>query len=345
VSDSQTEGLIDWHFMLLGLAGRLRDAALFQCRDLLARGRLVDLGPALVAAVVDGGVPLFDVELEVLTNLLDEAGVEHADLSQVSTAEFAPASGYVFSATPEAGSDRPAGRPSEMDAAAIASVGDAAGVVGVWRAWRESEDESGAEPRWVYVAEVDDEDDMVATTARIQGALAATGDVDPQVEVYPQDSDLPTYQRFARAYGELIWARTPDPGVQVASVFDEVDPTVGPRFTADHPVADGEEVPKLLEYLRRGEGLLLTTARLDDVVQPERGSAVPMSFRTDGTWVWSDATTYYLDTHGLLPDPGLVAHIRSVDYICPGVDGPARHRAMAALQAPSDEEPAWTYGS
>jgi hypothetical protein len=165
------------------------------------------------------------------------------------------------------------------------------------------------------------------------------------VEVYPTGSELPSYQRFARAYGELLWSRTPDPGVRIAVLFDEVDPVLGPRFHADHPIVeDYEEFPKLVEYLQRGEALLLTTARLDDVVEPARGNVVPMSFHTDGTWVWSDATTYYLEMHRLLPDPELVAHIRAVGHVPPIVDAAARHRAMAALQKPHAEKPAWTFG-
>jgi hypothetical protein len=69
-----------------------------------------------------------------------------------------------------------------------------------------------------------------------------------------------------------------------------------------------------------------------------------MSFRTDGTWIWSEATTYYLEVHGLLPDPELAAHIRALGYAAPVVDGIARHRAMAVLKAPPTEAPAWTFG-
>jgi hypothetical protein len=353
VSDNLTEDSIDWHFMLLGLAGRLDDTAVAQCRDLLADGQLAQLGTSVLAAVVDGAVPMFETEIDVLSSLMVEAGAEQPDFSQVSVTSVGSELQYMFAATrgPDpnsAGDPRAGGTAADaedgVDAAAIAAVSDATDVVGIWRAWRVPEQDSAHEPRRVYVVEVGEDADMIAITATIQGALRAAGEVDPQVEVYPQESDLPTYHRFARAYGELIWSRTPDPGVQIAAVFDEVDPTVGPRFTPDHPVVDGDEVPKLLDYLRGGEGLLLTTARLDDVVEPERGNAVPMSFRTDGAWVWSDATTYYLDAYRLLPDPALVAHIRTADYVCPPVDGPGRYRAMAALQAPAEEEPAWVYG-
>lgn len=57
---------------------------------------------------------------------------------------------------------------------------------------------------------------------------------------------------------------------------------------------------------QRGEALLLTTARLKDVVNPTRGQLVPMSARSDRTRVWGDATTCYRQTHRLLPDPEMV---------------------------------------
>jgi hypothetical protein len=75
-----------------------------------------------------------------------------------------------------------------------------------------------------------------------------------------------------------------------------------------------------------------TAGHLDDVVDASRGNCVPTSFRTDGTWVWSDASTYYLEAHQLLPDPELVTHIRAANYAPPVIDDASRHRALAALR-------------
>jgi hypothetical protein len=36
---------------------------------------------------------------------------------------------------------------------------------------------------------------------------------------------------------------------------------------------------------------------------------VPLGYRTDGHRIWSEATTYYLATYGLGPDPGLLAQV------------------------------------
>jgi hypothetical protein len=128
-------------------------------------------------------------------------------------------------------------------------------------------------------------------------------------------------------------------------LFDEVDPERGTSFRADHPqLADDAERRRLLDYLASGEPLLLTTARMEDVVERARGLVVPVNFRTDGSWVWTDSSAYYLDQYGLVPDQELVAHIRSLDYEFPEVDGVAVHRTLDVLQQPPEEEPVWTYG-
>jgi hypothetical protein len=149
---------------------------------------------------------------------------------------------------------------------------------------------------------------------------------------------LPRYQRLARAGGTLMWAREPDPGIQIVRLYDEVD-EAGPRMSPEHPSIDEPEAERLVAYLRDGEPLLLTTGRMDDVVDRTRVDAVPMSFRTDGVWIWSDASTYYLEQYRLSPDPRLVDHARGRNYQSPDVDGAARYRAMAVLTAPTPAAP------
>jgi hypothetical protein len=215
----------------------------------------------------------------------------------------------------------------------------------MWRAWRYPADESPwPPPRRVYLVEADGEVDLVAMAARVAERLTAAGEGDPQVETYPVGAELPAYQRLARAYAGLIWASTPSPEIKVATVFDEVDARTGPRFAAEHERIDDEaEARRMLDYLNAGEPLLVTAAQMDDVVDRTRRNVVPMNFRTDGIWIWTDTTTYYLQRHRLSPDNALVDHLRDVRYQMPPLDGVAIHRAMAVLQEPADEEPVWTY--
>ena len=339
-----TVDAIDWHLLLLGLAGRVSDSVVARCRDLLADQREADVGQALVAGILAEAVPLFEVEVDFLGDAMGWTDEADETLSGIAITESGVPLGYGFAAHPEADDDID-GEGERADRAAIESTTALAGTIGLWRAWRLS---TGNRPSRhiaaVYVVEVDEDADLIFVTGQIQRALVAAGQADPRVEVYPAGFELPSYQRLARGQGELLWSRTPDPGVQIAVLFDEVDPTHGPRFRPDHPSVDDEELPWLVEYLRRGEPLLMTTGRLGDVVNLARGKVVPMSFRSDGNWVWSDATTYYLETYGLLPDPALVAHVRAQNYVPPMVDDVAMHRAMSALRAPAAEEPAWTFG-
>jgi hypothetical protein len=168
----------------------------------------------------------------------------------------------------------------------------------------------------------------------------------PQVEVFGPGTDLPPYHRLARGRSALVWAAQPAHPVVVARVFDRVDPVTGPQFVADHVVlAAGDQPDRVLAYLRAGRVLLATTAPSADVVDPRRGDVVPMSYRTDGAWVWTDTVTYYLETYGLSPDADLMAHIEALGHRMPIVDAVAEHRAMVALTAPVEEPPAWSVGA
>jgi hypothetical protein len=332
-----------WHLLLLRLAGRVSDDVSARSRNLLAQGRTADLGTYVAAAVISQEVPLSQVEFDFLANVMDATADTKLPLGGIEISDVETPLRYGFTVALPDDTTAFADAPG-ADEAAIETTSQLAGPRGLWRAWRlPSEGTTGRNARRVYVVEADESANLVRITGDIQHALAAVGERHPQVEVYPTGTELQTYQRFARSHGQLLWSRTPDPGMRIAVLFDEVDPTQGPRFRPDHPTIDGDELSKLLFYLRRGEPLLLTTARMRDVIDPARGDAVPMSFRTDGTWIWSDATTYYLDAYQLMPDPQLAAHVRALGYNPPTIDDVARHRAMSTLKQPVTDEPAWAF--
>jgi hypothetical protein len=103
-----------------------------------------------------------------------------------------------------------------------------------------------------------------------------------------------------------------EPEFWVARVFDFADPVTGPGFAPGHAViGDLAERERLAVYLRGGYPVLMTTMRMNDVVDPAAGAAVPGSFRTDGEWIWTDTVEYYLSRHGLAPDAQLTAHIEA----------------------------------
>ncbi|WP_035792345.1 hypothetical protein [Kitasatospora mediocidica] len=136
---------------------------------------------------------------------------------------------------------------------------------------------------------------------------------------------------------------------ELASVFDTVDPVTGPGFAADRPrIDDSVERAALLRYLQAGEAVLMTPMLMDDVVEPSRLAVVPMTYRTDSSWIWTDTVTYYLDRYALAPEPGLLAHLRArcAAGVTPEADADVLERAVAFILTPPEEaaEPVWRAG-
>jgi hypothetical protein len=333
------------HEMLLRLAGRVPDNLMTQARAWLAHGELSAVAHSLASVIVSQYVVLAEPDTALLSALLSEANIDTGGLAQLTLGDFDPFPSCIFAAEapremqPD-GTAHAAGAET-VDQAAVEAVAAEPSARGVWRAWRFPS--SGAPwplPRRVFVVEVGVLDDLGAA-ARIQERLAAAGEVDPQVEIYQSGHQIPAYQQFARSGGELLWAAAADPGIQLAAVFDEFDSEVGPSFHRNHPSLADSEAAKVAEYLYEGEPLLITPGLMDDVVDTSREYCVPLSLRTDGTWIWNEASAYFAEEHRLEPHAGLLAHIRSNDYAVPAVDGVAVYRAIQVLNQSASEELKW----
>jgi hypothetical protein len=161
----------------------------------------------------------------------------------------------------------------------------------------------------------------------------AAGESDPRVEVFGAPDALGPFHRAALGLAALLWTPDAAPPIRVAVLFDAVDEAGGPGFAPDHPWLGADERDDVLAYLDEGALLLATTTEMDDVVEPARGG-VPMSFRTDGRFIWTEAVAYYLANYRLAPEPALLEHIRARGYKMAEVDCVALHRAMSALQTP-----------
>lgn len=213
----------------------------------------------------------------------------------------------------------------------IGALVDAVGAVGGadacwWSPW------TGA--RWLYLIQAAADADLPGVTAAAQRVLAGAA----RVEVFARNVPLPRSHELALRAATLLWSARPAPPVMVAPVFDGAGPE-GVWFVGDHElITDPTERAALLDFLTSGQIVLAANGRLADVVSGA-ASAVPANLRSDGRWVWSDATAYYLDRYGLAPDPGLVEQARSAP---PGVGLTplARHQVWAALQS-LDEEESW----
>jgi hypothetical protein len=125
--------------------------------------------------------------------------------------------------------------------------------------------------------------------------------------------------------------------MRIAQLFDHVHPSAGPYFAADRArIEDLSERERVAGYLDAGGLVLFTDAYDRDWVDPRRGRKVPMSFRTDGAWIWNDGLAYYVRGHGVAPDPEFYQHIRDNGYGCAEVDQATRERALRELYAARD---------
>jgi hypothetical protein len=295
------------HGELLRLAGRVPD-------DLVARARLV----------------LADGDLETVRELLDDVAEVRPEPSSSFTPELnAAAAVPVLDLTSGPLTD-------EVDRAAVRSLARVPEAVALWRSWRVPAQWAAAaiSPVRVYVAEAVGRPDLLpAMTAVVMRTLDRAGLTDPQVETYPAGMEPPPYQARARSAGALLWTAEQTPPVRIARVFDRGG-APGPRFDEDHERLDGDERDRTLAYLAAGTPIMATTQRTTDIVEPSRGSVVPMSYRTDGRWVWTDTVAYYLRAHGLAPDAELLAEIRAAGYAAPAPTVVGEHRALAALFRP-----------
>ncbi len=317
------------HELLLAVAGRLPDDLVATARSWLAEGRFEDVARALTFALLGYRVPVRESDLIALADVLTAHGAEALPLGRVEVAAYEIAPPFLFTPDPV---DENAGGATDPGEAAIGAIDPSTGV-GLWTAWRRTADGSPwPPPRRIWLLEVVAGADPVPAGRRLQDALARAGEPHPQVEAFVTGAKLPLYQSLARSAAMLVWAREPHREIRLAAVFDEVDATGTPSFRPGHPrIEDPDERARLVTYLDQGHALLVTPTLAEDVLAPERGPVVPMSFRTDGTWIWSDALTYYLERHALSPEADFLAHVEGAAGGRPTVDGVGVHRALAFL--------------
>jgi hypothetical protein len=89
------------------------------------------------------------------------------------------------------------------------------------------------------------------------------------------------------------------------------------------------------------------TGNMVDPLDPDRGPVVPLSYRTDGTWVWQEALAYYMRARGAAPELEFLCHIEERGYLAPGSVPDDTAAAAAALTRagppPRPRRPPMTY--
>lgn len=112
-------------------------------------------------------------------------------------------------------------------------------------------------------------------------------------------------------------------------MFDGEGPDGRPY--ASRPPVDPAERAVLIAYLERAPIVLAARGFDTDRLDPGGRKDVPMTFHTDGTWIWAEGVGYYLREHDVAPEPDLVDHIRRAGFRLPDVDERARDRAVSAI--------------
>ncbi|MFI7130803.1 hypothetical protein ACIBQ1_34290 [Nonomuraea sp. NPDC050153] len=159
----------------------------------------------------------------------------------------------------------------------------------------------------------------------------SSADIQAMIETMAASRDWTSTEAFeglrgwSNGYVEIV------PEISVARVFDGVRDGV-PYFLPGHPRVQD---PRLTGYLKAGAAILSTMSLDLDRLDPARGAVVPLTFRTDGTWVWTDTVTYYLEEHGIRPDDELCAHIAAQGFRCPAVDQAVAEQTLRELRRSS----------
>jgi hypothetical protein len=119
------------------------------------------------------------------------------------------------------------------------------------------------------------------------------------------------------------------PAFRMARLFDGLGPGQTPQV--DRPPVPDDELEALADYLTKAPMVLAARSLDDDLLDPARPAKVPLTYLTDGTWIWPGGVGYYLRTHGVPPEPELVEHIRRQGFQPREVDDFTRDLAVATI--------------
>ncbi len=285
-----------WQDLLLRIAGTAPDELVRSCRSAAAQHGWLTAAEQLVIALELGRLHLTDSETSLLRR---EFAIGRRSLPRVFR-------------LPQSGPNSSVGvwRFSQLSTASmplIAQVAAEPGVLSLWAAVRSST-ALWLDPIPIYLVIVEPGYgplDALLLTARLSEVTESRA----MIEVIESGTDdRLDYQRSIRTHGALVWSSVPSPSARSARVFDVVDPTTGPAFDPDHHVNENSrERRRILRYLTEAPVLVATNARMPDILDPS--AQVPLSFRSDGEWIWMDSVSYYLERHHLAPDPELLQHI------------------------------------
>lgn len=136
--------------------------------------------------------------------------------------------------------------------------------------------------------------------------------------------------------------------MRVASVFDRADPQGRPYFSPDRRRIVGRpQRARLVRYLTTAPMVMRAHGLEPDPLSGRRRQVVPLHYRSDGTWVWQQASAFYLREYGIAPELDLVGHIIAQRFAVPGrlPPGTAQAAEHAVLTAAPPGSMPWAAGA
>ncbi len=324
------------HDLVLSLSGWLSDEFIANAREMNSSARFSDTARSAAFAILSRGLPTTEMAALAIGALLEPDASNDEQLAEIdeivqaildntdSNADHAVPS-FQYSTAPTS---------SDIDVDKIvARVKANRGALAIWRTERRPLLDAPWPPaRDVFVVEADVGADLVKLTATFTKLIVKHGVQLPLIEVREVGTFLSGYHAALIEHGELLWARRPRNELVVVDVFDDVVDGVG-AFSSDHTTIPDTEREELVSYLENGTAVLETFGYIDDVIDSTVKATVPTTVRTDGQFVWSDATAYYLRHHALAPQAEFLEHITSADSAPEPVDSDVLLRATRLINS------------
>ncbi|GAA5105491.1 hypothetical protein [Haloechinothrix salitolerans] len=188
----KSEDELACHELLLLLAGRLPDIALWRFRDWLGEGQLSVLARTLPKSLLRHGIGLDQREHGLLAACLVPHGADVHQVSATLRIDGATRPRYTFTESPSERANVADSVSALLDAALRGrpDVGD------VRATWRRAEGHERGEKRVLLVTAVAG---WPRLTGELQRVLRVLGDDEPSIEVLPPNFDMPEYHREALA--------------------------------------------------------------------------------------------------------------------------------------------------
>lgn len=115
------------------------------------------------------------------------------------------------------------------------------------------------------------------------------------------------------------------------TIWDDIDKHGKPMLADDHPRIPADEVDQVVNYLNANPIVLRTTALGDDYIDGTP-QVVPRSFRSDGTWVWSDEVPYYVKKYKVSPGADFIQYMKEGSTPAPDFSKEERDKIVAFIQ-------------